>query len=180
MDSNVKENTMAHCKQQLHALAERYGLEFDSSSECDDEDEESVSELIFKWFPDRVVCHAIEQGQPPRSLYEDMLVRYSYVTSNEFTPLEIDVDSDDDWESVLVEFKHAGKQYSFQLSDVCDSDYFSFDFVIALNAAAEHMNLSGRWVCFYDGEDGCSSIYVPYTAYGEFLEVARRYSTQFG
>ena len=160
----------------LKALAEKYGLavgDIDPQAEDFIPDAAYIVEVLF---PLRTVSHAIELGEAPSGLYPNMLERYAVVTSGEFTPEHIKADSDDDWESVELAFDFRGKCQRFVVRDVDDSDYFSPAFVPALNRLAKKLDIPGRWVAFYNGDDACSSLYVPVEAYTPFRKLKAAYS----
>lgn len=161
----------------LKVLAEKYklaiGAGFNLQAEGFIPDAAYIVEVLF---PLRTVSHAIEQGEAPSAIYPNMLERYAVVTNGEFAPENIEADSDDDWESVELMFDFRGKRYRFVVKDVEDSDYFSPAFVPALNRFAKKAAISGRWVAFYNGDDACSSIYVPLEAYSAFRKLKNIYS----
>jgi hypothetical protein len=126
--------------------------------------------------PEISASHAMEQGEAPSGFYPRLLEAYSSITQGDFNPLHVEVDSDDEWESLILQFECMGVARSIKVSGVDDSDYFTPDFVVALNGFAGIVGLSGRWIDFYDGDDGCTSVYVPLGAVGDFRELKSKFS----
>lgn len=161
----------------LNQLAEKYGLTIKEGIDPQDEDFiPDVSYVVEALFPERTASHTMEQGEAPSGIYPRMLELYAAATSGEFIPEHIEADSDDDWDSVELAFDFSGKRHTFLVRDVEDSDYFSPSFVPALNRLAKKVGLSGRWVAFYNGDDACSSLYVPVEAYPDFRKLRATYS----
>jgi hypothetical protein len=163
----------------LKVLAERHGLEI--GEDIDPQSEEFIPDatyIVDVLFPQRTVSHAIEQGEAPSDIYPNMLERYALVSNGEFRPENIEVDSDDGWESAELAFDFRGERHKFVVRNINDSDYFSPAFVPALNRFAKRVDILGRWVAFYNGDDSCSSIYVPVTAYIHFRKLKDFYSKE--
>jgi hypothetical protein len=153
----------------IERLASQYGMAFDAQAS----NEPAAKRLSYfpilldRLLPDSAFGHLLEQGTSPSNFYPSLFDAYLDTTRGEFEPEELYFDSDDDWESLLIRFIFGGSEYEIRVEDVNDSDWFSSDFVVALNRFAE-AHLSGRWVDFYDSCDWCTSVYVPAGAYGEF------------
>lgn len=154
-------------------LAGQYGLTFNKES-LQEPAAKRLSYfplLLEKLLPGAAYGHLLEQGKSPSSYYPDLFDGYLDTTAGEFDPQELDFDSDDDWESMLIRFARAGIEHELRVDDVNDSDWFSADFVEALNRFAEK-HLTGRWVAFYDQCDWCTSVYVPAAAYEAFKRLS--------
>lgn len=165
--------------ERLKILAEKYGLEI--RKDIDPQAADFIPDtacIVAALFPQRTISHTIEQGEAPSGIYPNMLKRYALVSNGEFRPENIDVDSDDNWESAELAFSFRGERHKFVVRDVDDSDYFSSAFVPALNRFAKKVDFSGRWVAFYNGDDTCSSIYVPLEAYIHFRKLKALYSKE--
>jgi len=163
----------------LKILAEMYDLGIGKGIDPQAEDFiPDAAYIVDALLPQRTVSHVIEQGEAPSGIYPNMLERYALVTNGEFRPENIEVDSDDDWESAELAFDFLGKRHEFVVRDVDDSDYFSPAFVPALNRFAKKVDMSGRWVAFYNGDDACSSIYVPVRAYINFRSLKVSYTKE--
>lgn len=153
----------------VQQLAAKYGLTFDPSPS------QTVKKASLSYFPflleellpGAAYGHLLEQGTRPSCYYPNLFYGYLDTTRGEFDPQELDFDTDDDWESLLICFVFEGVEHRIRVEDVNRSDWFSSDFVVALNSFAEG-HLSGRWVDFYDECDWCTSVYVPAEAYDEF------------
>lgn len=152
-------------------LIKKYGLEYESAEQGGFN---STKEPYFQWLqrllPISAICHSMEQGQHPFSFYPELFERYVAATQGEFQPKEVRFDSEDDWETVLIEFDFKGRLISLVIDGVENSDWFSPGFVVALNDFAQ-ANLRGRWLDMYDNDDACVSIYIPAAAYSEFSEL---------
>ena len=153
----------------VQQLAAQYGLVFDPrpSQELAAARLSYFPLLLEKLLPGAAYGHLLEQGTSPSSYYPELFDGYLDTTRGELEPQELDFDSDDGWESLLIYFEFEGVEHQIRVEGVGDSDWFSPDFVIALNRFAEG-HLSGRWVAFYDQCDWCTSVYVPALAYAEF------------
>jgi len=165
--------------ERLSRLARKYGLSV--RGEIDPKNEGFIPDCCYvveTLFPERTASHTLEQGEAPSGIYPRMLEFYAAATSGEFIPERIEADSDDDWDSVELAFDFCGKRHTFLVRDVEDSDYFSPSFVAALNRLAKKIGLSGRWVAFYNGDDACSSLYVPVEAYTDFRKLKATYSKE--
>lgn len=132
--------------------------------------EEDLTRWLLRLFVDRAVGHLMEQGEAPSGFYPALFNEYVRLTQGEFIPTALDFDSKDDWESMIIRFEFRDKPHKIVVKEVEDSDWFTPEFVVALNKfAAKH--LSGRWVDFYDDSDWCTSLYVPAAAYADFLQL---------
>jgi hypothetical protein len=132
--------------------------------------EEDLSRWLLRLFAGRAAGHLMEQGESPSGFYPVLFNEYVRLTQGEFSPTALDFDSKDDWESMIIRFEFGGRSQKILVKEVEDSDWFTPEFVVALNKfAAKH--LSGRWVDFYDDSDWCTSLYVPVSAYADFLQL---------
>ncbi len=129
-------------------------------------------------FPHRTASHTEEQGEAPSGAYPRLLVAYAEASGGAFEPQDIEADSDDGWESLTLMFHHGGKKQRIKVNGVEDSDWFTPDFVKALNRFAKRAGLPGRWVDFHNGDDACTSIHVPEAAQARFKALKKKYSAQ--
>ncbi|WP_448680761.1 hypothetical protein [Pseudomonas nicosulfuronedens] len=139
---------------------------------------EAASFYIPGFFPGRSARHTCELGESPSGAYPQLLNLYAAMTAGEFSPQNVSADSDDDWESLWLAFESNGKRHRFRVLEVENSDWFSSQFVSGLNRFAARAGLCGRWVNFYDGDDSCSSLYVPAPAARRFQALKRKYSAR--
>lgn len=162
----------------LKALSDQYCLGIDSAALATAErpHPEDASFYLHALFPQRTVSHTEELGEAPEGAYPRLLAAYAAATNGEFDPQSIAATSDDDWDSLSLVFRNNNKEQRFKVNGVEDSDWFIPDFVQALNRYAERQNLSGRWVDFHNGDDECTSIYVPETAQAHFKDLKKKYS----
>jgi len=130
-------------------------------------------------FPRRTAAHTQELGEAPLGAYPRLLAGYAVASGGDFAPQGIEADSDDGWDTLTLEFMLGGKAQRFKVSGVADSDWFTADFVKALNRFAKRAGLPGRWVDFH-GNDACTSIYVPEAAHTRFKALKRKYSAATG
>lgn len=130
-------------------------------------------------FAQRTVAHTQELGEAPRGAYPRLLAKYAGASGGDFAPQGIEADSDDGWDTLTLEFTLGGKVQGFKVSGVADSDWFTADFVKALNRFAKRAGLPGRWVDFH-GDDACTSIYVPEAAHTRFKALKKKYSAATG
>lgn len=127
-------------------------------------------------FSECSVGHFLEQGGPPQDYYPGLFYEYVASARGELDPQDVEINSDDAWESLRIHFALDGIQYEIHVEGVDNSDWFSPDFVAAMNLFAE-TKLSGRWVDFYDQEDWCTSLYVPAVAYTDFCAVRDQFQS---
>lgn len=162
----------------LQALSDQYGLGMDTAALASAEQPcpQDAGFYLHTLFPARTVSHTEELGEAPASAYPRLLEAYAEATAGEFAPESIEADSEDDWDSLLLLFRHGGKKQRFKVSDVEDSDWFTATFVQALNRYAKRQGLSGRWVDFHNGDDNCTAIYVPEAAHARFKSLKTKYS----
>jgi hypothetical protein len=162
---------------ELQAVCVKHSLRISTPTEDDgvilDYDPAYILSVLL---PEISASHTMEQGEAPSGFYPRLLEAYSSITQGDFNPLHVKVDSDDEWESLILQFECMGVARSIKVSGVDDSDYFTPDFVVALNGFADTVGLSGRWIDFYDGDDGCTSVYVPLGAVGDFRELKSKFS----
>ncbi|MCP8467035.1 hypothetical protein NK553_24075 [Pseudomonas sp. ZM23] len=158
----------------LQGLSDQHGLGMDRAG-LDTAGEACCSAAFYvgALFPQCSINHTIEQGEAPGSLYPNMLNAYASLTAGEFVPSAIEADTEDDWESLTLAFRVNGKARRFSFDGAEGSDYFTSRFVMALNDFAKRQGLAGRWVDFHDGNDGCTSVYIPAEAQAA-LEALRR------
>lgn len=99
-------------------------------------------------FPRRTAAHTQELGEAPQGAYPRLLAGYAVASGGDFVPLSIEADYDDGWDTLTLEFQLGGKAQRFKVSGVADSDWFTADFLKALNRFARRAGLPGRWVDF--------------------------------
>lgn len=164
----------------LQSLSGEYGLGMGNQFLEPNEREfhEAASFYISSLLPGRSARHNCELGEAPSCAYPQLLTLYAAATESEFSPQNANADSDDDWESLWLSFESNGIRHRFRVSEVEDSDWFTSQFVAGLNRFAARVGLSGRWVDFYDGDDSCTSLYVPTQAVRRFKALRRKYSAQ--
>ncbi len=152
-------------------IARKYNLPLEPAEQASfNPEQEPYFEWLERLLPLNAVGHAMEQGQAPSGFYPELFERYAAITQGEFEPEHVNVDSEDDWETLLIEFTHAGKKIKILVDEVEDSDWFTPNFVVALNDFAKRY-LRGRWFDLYDDDDACVSMYLPAEAYADYLEL---------
>ncbi len=128
-------------------------------------------------FAHRTVSHTEEQGEAPIGAYPRLLLAYAEASGGVFEPSHVEANSEDGWDSLTLTFRHADKKQRIKVSGVEHSDWFSDDFVKALNRFAKRANFLGRWVDFHNGDNACTSIYVPEAAHTRFKALRKKYSS---
>ncbi len=163
----------------LQALSDEHGLGIDTPAlkTTLQPHPQDASFYLQMLFAHRTVSHSEEQGEDPIGAYPRLLLAYAEASGGSFAPSHIEAESDDGWDSLTLEFHHAGKKQRIKVNGVEDSDWFTDDFVKALNRFAKRENLPGRWVDFHNGDDACTSIYVPEAAQARFKALRKKYST---
>lgn len=164
----------------LQALSDEHGLGMDAPALMAAQQQphpHDASFYLHTLFPHRTVRHNQEQGEAPIGAYPRLLLAYAQASGGAFAPSHIEADSDDGWNSLTLAFRHADKNHQIKVNGVADSDWLTDDFVRALNRFAKRVNVPGRWVDFHDGDDACTSIYVPETAQARFKALQKKYST---
>jgi hypothetical protein len=163
----------------LQTLSDEHGLGIDTAALAATQQAHSqdASFYLQTLFAHRTVSHNEEQGEDPIGAYPRLLLAYAEASGGSFAPSNIETDSDDGWDSLTLGFQHAGKKQRIKVNGVEDSDWFTGDFVKALNRFAKRANLPGRWVDFHNGDDACTSIYVPEAAQARFKALRKKYST---
>lgn len=164
----------------LQALSDEHGLQMNAAALTAAQQEGHPNDAAFyleTLFAQRTASHTEEQGEAPSGAYPRLLLSYAQASGGAFEPLDIEADSEDDWDSVILRFRHAGKKQRFRVNGVEDSDWFADDFVPALNRFAKRIGLPGRWVDFHNGDDACTSIYVPEAAQTRFRALRKKYSS---
>lgn len=171
----------------LQELSDAHGLGIDAAALAaarqplapqDDQYPEACQHLQ-ALFAHRMAAHTQELGESPQGAYPRLLADYAVASGGDFAPLDIEADSDDGWDTLTLEFKLGDKAQRFKVSGVADSDWFTADFVKALNRFAKRAGLPGRWVDFH-GDDACTSIYVPEAAHTRFKALKKKYSAATG
>lgn len=173
-----EKNTQALCKA-LQTLSDEHVLGMDAGAltAAARPHPNDASFYLETLFPKRTARHAEEQGEAPSGAYPRLLALYAKASGGAFDPQDIEADSDDGWNSLTLIFRHLGKKQRIKVSGVEDSDWFAPDFVKALNRFAKRIALPGRWVDFHNGDDACTSIYVPEAAQSRFKALKKKYST---
>lgn len=155
--------------EKVRALATKYGLALDQDAFnlALASQRTNFPMILAELFPEIATGHFLEQGKSPASYYPQLFGEYVATTQGEFELEELDFDSDDDWQSMLISFEFKGEPVEILVECIDNSDWFTPDFVVALNQfALKH--LTGCWVDFYDDCDWCTSLYVPLAAAAEF------------
>ena len=164
----------------LQSLSDEHGLGMDAAplAAAEQPHPQDASFYLQTLFPHRTASHAEELGEAPGGAYPRLLAAYAQASGGAFDPQSIEADSDDGWDSLTLEFRHAGRKQRFKVGDVEDSDWFAPAFVKALNRFAKRAGLPGRWVDFHNGDDACTSIYVPEAAQARFKALKKKYSAR--
>lgn len=162
----------------LQVLSDEYvlGMESAALAEAEQPHPQDASFYVQTLFPHRTASHAEELGEAPSGAYPRLLAAYAEASGGVFVPQDIEADSDDSWDSLTLVFHHASRKQRFKVSGVEDSDWFAPDFVKALNRFAKRAGLTGRWVDFHNGDDNCTSIFVPEAAHTRFKALKKKYS----
>ncbi|MGY4534582.1 hypothetical protein ACVW0Y_003723 [Pseudomonas sp. TE3786] len=178
-DSEVAKTNRAMLKRAA-ALAEQYQLPIDAQWLAAPDLEQTAPHHVHQLFGPRSCNHNMEQGSSPSWYYPQLLQEYAAASGGELEISDVESDSDDGWDSALLLFKLGGKKQRIRVKGVEDSDWFSPEFVKALNRAAKRWELPGRWVDFYDRDDGCTSVYVPAEAEAAFIKLRKAWSAHSG
>lgn len=162
----------------LEKLSEEHNLDIDLNAlaEAEKPYPNDSSFYLNAVFPHRSVSHVEELGEAASTAYPSLLERYAEASLGDFQPKNIELNADG-WGDIELCFLLNGKKSRFKLSIEEDSDWFSDNFVKALNRFAKKINLAGRWVDFHNGDDACTSIYVPEAAQSRFKSLRKKYST---